>query len=590
MLSRGSGSSAVSSRPDSGHSRQTQGHNSRPASSSNTDANAGSRTPRSCSRSSSFTSSTGSTPGGLGKPPQHTSGTGANRPSSRQAQQASTARRSPFDAAEAQARRMSLNDVLLPAAPAVQYGRFSLDQQHLSTQAVPYPLQPQQMLASSGMQVEACADRPTAWPASTNLCNSLSMPDMPNPAAMILDELSWTSTVTGDMYFAPAALEGGSAAVAGGQSVGGPLSANNELQQLQLQLAQQQQRQLVAQQLEQERCMLLTQLGMSAAPAGCVPAGVQLAPTDPRTSLDSRMLQVPYMAGPAEAYSTVRRASFAEYMPAPASGVCLDTRACSVPLQHLRLPPQQVLGSAAGVVGVSAAMAVGAAGGGCQEVLGDSALEAELDAALHKLLAMRQQVAQKKALSQGVASRQGMGSAAAAGAAAAPGSMPVANALASGLYQPSQPAAGGLSGTHSSVQCSLPQATVMSGMHQLNMVSGANASLSYRADAASLAAVSLATPAPSMMASCGASMHSTVHSSVGQAGLGAPTLADVVACNNIMGLSAQEALLQDQLHCLALREASFEGGSMNQSSQMSPADALGLQLLTQAAQAGTHLL
>jgi hypothetical protein len=210
----------------------------------------------------------------------------------------------------------------------------------------------------------------------------------------------------------------------------------------------------------------------------------------------------------------------------------------------------------------------------------DSALEAELDAALQQLLALRSEVAQKKALAQQAkARRASMGSApeplplaatipgvlGAASPEAASGGLPAAAVLSSQLFQPyGAPAAGALSCPGpNSVSVSTAQAPCV---HACMPVVSNQVHAAFGGFAPPMAAHIQGCGPGSCFSAAGQGVHtsgaagpmlgfagnaSSLHASLGQAGDAGGSLADFLGCHAGVGQPTD----QQQLQLLALCQA-----------------------------------
>lgn len=417
--------------------------------------------------------------------------------------------------------------------PATQggYGRFSLD--HAS--------------AAQAQHMQRCTG--AAWPAGTVLCNSLSVPAPLNAVSsammhqasagiVLQDDMSWASTNSGDVVLLPAGAD--AAALATAQQL---QMAQQREHDCQLMQAQQEQQLLLAQQ-ERDRQLLLSQLG-SMAPAPCAQpyAGSIL-------SQDSALLAQLQCNRPAAG----RRASMSCYMQLPAADMRLDARACSVPLGGAQMPQQ--------FAAATSPLPDGAAGDLADAA--DNALEAELDAALQQLLAMRNEVELKKACAkQARASMDSCRSRTPVAMQQAPHAPAVTNSmcsaaavLSSQLYQPSA----ALNCAPSSASYSVPQMAVVQAPGSCAPMASQHTSFSGFAPVTGYTSVpdSFGLPARSLQATAasvlGLNAGTPLHASLdGQPLRTEGTLADWLACNPGAGLSAQQAAVQANLQLLGLR-------------------------------------
>lgn len=306
-----------------------------------------------------------------------------------------------------------------PGGTQTRYGQFSLDESCARLAGGP---QPQAVLQSS-MQAGA-----GVWPAGTSLCNSLSTPTafecmtaVSAKDAVMMQEDSWASTVSGDVCMLPA---GGDPTdlLAGAEA----LQAMQRQQECQLLLTQQQEQERLHQQ--HQRQLLRAQMGLMPA------ASPQQFANQPVS--DSSLLAQLQCSGLTAQNPSGRRASFGPCMLSPAD-LSQAGRACSLPLAGMQLP--QLVPSSSPFVGNGIAFS----GADAAATAADVALEAEIDGALQRLLLLRNEVEVSKA--QARASRSSIGNSsfyngAAPLAAVSGGSL----AATSSLYQPYNPAAAGV--------------------------------------------------------------------------------------------------------------------------------------------------
>lgn len=378
------------------------------------------------------------------------------------------------------------------------------------------------------------------------MCNSLPVPATPSAGGYASDsgmmtpgqqETSWTSTVSGDSMLAA----GDAAAV---------LATTQQLQMTQrheydVQLLQAQRAQLLQMaQQEQERQELLQLAHDSALLAQLQYAAAQGAASGPsqrRASMGCYNLQA------TDAQLPVRDAEGQAYsLPLPSNTQLPAPATCPLP-------------------------SVGMGAGVLADVY-DSALEAELDAALQKLLVMRSEVAHKKALAQQAkARRASMGSAPeplplaattpgvlGAASLAASGGLPAAAVLSSQLFQPYGAGAGG------TLACPGPNSvTVSTGQVHTCMPVVSNQHVVFGGFAPPMAAHIQGCGPGSCFGAAGQGVHTSgaagpmlgfaadtsLHASLGQDAGG--SLADFLGCHAGVGQPTD----QQQLQLLALCQA-----------------------------------
>lgn len=562
-------------------------------------------TPTSCcsSRSSSFTAGTQSGPGTLigsaaassRKPPHHSVSAGSlgARPALHSGRQTPlrtpAARRASFCSQDASPHAASTAP---RRASHAEYGRCSLDYGSVR------PAPGQQQLSNEAS---------TAWPAGTVLCNSLSVPHTlgtvaegsgyAGPMRMLQDDSSWASTISGDMYMAPApALD----AINGGVVVLNNNNTNSQQQLLMQQLQQQErERQLQAEmsqtmqqlqqqkqalqmqmcQQEQQRQLLLGQLqDGTAAPNGiavCSGGMQQRVPTG-RCSLDEHNLR---LLAQLEAMNSTggngnggRRASFVVCAGQPTLAQVNSSLQGNGPFLSGPMPAAalQQLASGSCIAGGAAVLGPVNPAGAASDAY-DRALESAVDQELQALLNVKHNLVCRKAASAcsaaGLAAAPSsvcvpsssaclMPSGAAGTGAAGPGVL-ASSVLSSQLYQPYPSASlvvGPPSGSFASAQFGSVASAVCVPKPETPLFFSAAAPVAAAqmprnaGMPTSFGVAAQQQAVPGAVTPCG-----SAHSSFGQPAAREATLADFLGPSTSQ-MAGPQAVLQEELQLLAMRE------------------------------------
>lgn len=441
-----------------------------------------------------------------------------------------------------------------PAQQPTTYGRFSLDE----SPAWPYPAGPPQS---------------AAWPAGAFMCGSPtpSAAGYSSHASMMTpgQQTSWASTVSGDTCMLAAGGGDPAAVLASAQQLECAQQHERDLQLLQ---AQRQQLLQMAQQ-EQERQELLSQLGGVCALGSSNLAACLQPCANSMAAHDSALLAQLQYTAPGRPGTSQRRASLGCY-DMQATGAQLHVRDTDLDGQAYSLPlhPNNQLPAQA----TCPLPSVGTAAGAVADAY-DSALEAQLDAALQQLLVMRSEVAHKKALAKQAkaAQRAGLGSApdtclaaarALAASPAASGGLPAAAVLSSQLFQPYSTTAAGTVACPANISVNTGQApcvhacmplanqdTAFSGFAPMAPMPGCVPGSCFGA-----AGQGVHTSGAGSMP--GFSTDGCLHASLGHAAEAGGSLADFLGCH----AGAQQPTDQEQLQLLALCQAGSAAVSLSQ--------------------------
>lgn len=410
------------------------------------------------------------------------------------------------------------------------------------------------------------------------MCSSLSVPATPSVAGYLSDasmmtpgqQTSWDSTVFGDTCMLAAGGGDPAAVVASAQQL---QCAQRHERDLQLLQAQRQQLLQMAQQ-EQKRQELLSQLGGACAHGSSSLTACLQPCADSMVAHDSALLAQLQYTTQVRPGTSQRRASLGCH-DMQATGAQLHVRDTGLDGQGYSLPlhPNTQLPAQATCPLPSVGMPAGALADAY-----DSALEAELDAALQQLLVMRSEVAHKKALATQAkaAQRASLGSApdtclAAARALAAPpaasGGLPAAAMLSSQLFQPCSATAAGTvacpanscvsvsTGQAPCVHACMPlanQHTAFSGFAPMAPMPGCVPGSCFGAAGQGVHT----SGAGSML---GFSTDGSLHASLGHAVEAGGSLADFLGCH----AGARQPTGQEQLQLLALCQAGSAAVSLS---------------------------